>query len=168
MNGSLVLVRRATVEDAAAMCAVSLAAIQHSAAAHYSPDQLTAWSGRRSVEGHRRMVEETTAFVAVVGGELAGFATVAPASVGALQAGEVDQLFVAPAYGGRGVARGLLAAVEELAREAGLKELVTHASWRAAPVFERSGYRRVEEEAVDLDGVRITRVRMRRSLDEGS
>lgn len=165
---SEIQVRRASVEDAAGMYSVSLAAIRESASSHYSPDQLGAWSRRRSLEGHRRMVQDTTAFVAVVGAELAGFATVALRPIGSLQAGEVDQLFVAPAHGGRGVAARLLAAVEAVAREAGLAELVTHASWRAAPVFERSGYRRVEEEAVDVDGVRITRLRMRRALDPQS
>jgi putative acetyltransferase len=51
--------------------------------------------------------------------------------------------------------------VATAAREAGLTDLVTHASWRAAPVFERLGYRRVEVETLDLDGVPISRVLMR-------
>jgi putative acetyltransferase len=101
------------------------------------------------------------AFVAVVDGRPAGFATVALRPVAALVAGEVDQLYVDPSCGGRGVARALLTAVATAAREAGLTDLVTHASWRAAPVFELLGYRRVEVETLELEGVPITRVLMR-------
>ena len=156
-------VRRAGEDDAAALLALSLAAIRMSAAEHYEERQLDAWAARRTLEGHRRMVADTAVFVAGVGHEVAGFASIALQPVGSLAAGEVDQLFVHPAFGGRGVARALLVAVASAARDEGLTELVTHASWRAAPVFERLGYDRVEVETVQLDGVPITRVLMRSS-----
>lgn len=149
------------------MHALSLSAIHRSAAEHYEDRQLSAWAARRTVEAHRGMIADTTALVAVVGGQVVGFATVALEPVGALVAGEVDQLFVDPSFGGRGVARALLTAVAAAAREAGLAELVTHASWRAAPVFERLGYLREQEETVHLDGVPITRVRMRAATTTG-
>ncbi len=160
MDRTPVTVRRATDDDAGAMHDASVAAIRRSAADHYDERQLDVWSARRTLEGHRRMIADTAAFVAVVDGQVAGFASVALRPVGALVTGEVDQLFVHPAHGGRGIARLLLKAVETAAREAGLAELVTHASWRAAPVFERLGYRRVEIETVHLDGVAFTRVLM--------
>jgi putative acetyltransferase len=154
-------IRRATDDDAAAMHTLSLAAIHESASEHYEHRQLAAWAARRTLEGHRRMVADTAAFVAVADGQVVGFTTVALDPVGALVAGEVDQLFVHPSSGGRGVARALLTAVATAAREAGLEELLTHASWRAAPVFESLGYRREQVETVHLDGVPISRVRMR-------
>ncbi|MGY1604562.1 GNAT family N-acetyltransferase [Geodermatophilus sp. SYSU D00815] len=157
-------VRRAGDDDAAALHDLSLRAIHGSAAGHYDGAQLAAWAGTRSVEGHLWMVRNTAVLAAEVDGELAGFCSVALGPVGRLQAGEVDQLFVDPAHGGRGVARSLLGAVASLARQAGLGELLTHASWRAAPVFERSGYRRDEVETVDLAGVTLTRVRMTAAL----
>ena len=63
------------------------------------------------------------------------------------------------------VARLLLTAVADRARAAGLTQLSTHASWRAVPAFERMGYRRVEVETVDLDGVKLTRASMRARLE---
>jgi putative acetyltransferase len=146
------------------MHALSLSAIRESAAEHYEEHQLAAWAARRTLEAHRRMVVETTAFVAVVEDQVVGFATVALEPVGALVAGEVDQLFVHPSSGGGGVARALLTEVATAARGAGLTGLVTHASWRAAPVFERLGYRRELVETVHLDGVAISRVLMRCAL----
>ena len=161
MSTSGVAIRRATPDDAEAMCALSVSAIRESAAEHYEARQLAAWGARRTLEGHRRMITDTAAFVAVVEDRVVGFATVALAPVGGLVRGEVDQLFVDPSSGGRGVARALLTAVATAAGQAGLAELVTHASWRAAPVFERLGYRREAVETVALDGVEITRVLMR-------
>ena len=102
--------------------------------------------------------------VAEVDGGVAGFASVALAAVDGLVPGEVDQLFVHPSVGGRGVARALLREVEALARTAGLPALVTHASWRVAPVFERAGFRQVEVESVTVDGEVLTRARMVRAL----
>lgn len=156
--------RPAHDDDADALYRLGLAAIQHSAAGHYDQRQRDAWTRRRTAEGHARMIRETTTLVAVVAGEPAGFASVAVRAVGGLQAGEVDQLFVDPRHGGRGVARALLEAVAEAAAAAGLTELVTHASWRAVPAFEALGYRRVEVETVELDGVPLTRALMRRTI----
>jgi putative acetyltransferase len=162
-----VVVRPAVVADAPALAALSRAAIEVSAAAHYDDAQRRVWAARRTVEAHRRYVEVTAVVVAEVDGAVAGFASLALEPVDGLVPGEVDQLFVHPSAGGRGVARALLATVEERARGAGLGSLVTHASWRAAPVFERAGFRRVEVESVTVDGEELTRVRMARELAAG-
>ena len=52
------------------------------------------------------------------------------------------------------------------AADAGLAELLTHASWRAKPAFEALGYRQAAVETVDVDGVQLTRALMRRSLGQ--
>ncbi|MEX5718487.1 GNAT family N-acetyltransferase [Geodermatophilus maliterrae] len=157
-----VVVRPAVAADAPRLASISRAAI--AAADVYPPAQRAAWASRRSVAAHVRYIEVTRVLVASVDGVVAGFASVALSPVDALVAGEVDQLYVDPSSGGRGVARTLLAAVESAAREAGLASLVTHASWRAVPVFERSGYRQEEVESVTLDGEVLTRARMSKPL----
>jgi putative acetyltransferase len=144
---------------------VSQQAIVVSAAEEYTPEQLHAWAARRTVGGHREMVRSTTAFVAVDETDaVLGFATVALNSTGALEPGEVDQLFVHPVHSGRGVAGALLTQVETASRAAGLDRLVTHASWRAVPVFERFGFRAFQVETVEIDGVELTRLRMEKAL----
>ena len=157
-------VRAAVVGDAAELHALSSAAILQSAAEHYTEEQLQAWAGRRSVEGHERMIERTTAFVAVNEDRIAGFATVALDGAHGLVPGEIDQLFVHPDLGGRGVARLLLSTVETAAREAGLTELVTHASWRAVPVFQRHGFTPLQVETVSAGNQELTRAFMRKPL----
>ncbi|MFG1926911.1 GNAT family N-acetyltransferase [Cryptosporangium sp. NPDC048952] len=150
------IVRVAELGDAETIYALSLRAIRGSAAEHYTPDQLEAWVSARSVDQHRALIEHTRTLIAMVDGEPAGFVAVALEPWNTLERGEVDQLFVDPAYGGRGVARALLDAVADVAT-------VTHASWRAAPVFERNGYLPEETETVHLNDQTLTRVRMRRT-----
>jgi putative acetyltransferase len=159
-----VTVRAAVVEDAAELHALAEAAILRSAAEHYTEQQLQAWAGRRSVQGHVRMIERTRAFVATDEDRIVGFATVALSREHGLAAGEVDQLFVHPDAGGRGVARLLLSTVERAAREAGLTELVTHASWRAVPVFQRYGFVPTQVETVSVGDQELTRALMRKAL----
>ena len=111
-------------EDAGALHELSLQAIHTSAAEHYSTAELAAWASRRSPEGHRRMLEQTYLLVAEVDGRIAGFANLeAGAEAGT---GVVDQLFVSPLSGGRGVARALLDALED------------HAVSRACPTWTRT------------------------------
>jgi putative acetyltransferase len=158
------VVRRAEDADADALYALSLDAISVSAAGHYDDRQRWVWAARRTRDRHRWMVRETSAFVAVAGEEIAGFASVALHPVAGLQRGEVDQLFVDPRHGGRGIALLLLDALEVTVTAAGLPELVTHASWRAVPVFEKAGYRQLAVETVELDGVALTRALMRKTI----
>lgn len=167
-DGVVVRVRDARLEDAEALCLLSIRAITQSAARHYSPDQVAAWAGRRTVEGHRRMVQSTHMLVAVLGDEeIVGFSSLALEPLDGLVPGEIDQLFVDPDHGGRGIASSLLQALHMVAENSQLSELVTHASWRAVPVFEAAGFQRVEVESVSLDGQVLTRVRMRRVVEAG-
>jgi putative acetyltransferase len=158
-------VRIADLADADALQALSTASIRQLAAAHYSGPQVAAWAATRSVARHRQMIRETTVLVAVdASGAVAGFASIALTPTRHLQRGEVDQLFVSPEHGGRGVARRLLGAVEQAATGAGITDLLTHASWRAAPVFERLGFQQVEVETVHVGDQVLTRALMRKRL----
>lgn len=144
-------------EEAGALHELSLAAIGSSAAEHYSPAELAAWASRRSPDGHRRMLEQTFLLVAEVEDRLAGFAN--------LESGEgtgtVDQLFVTPDSGGRGVGRALLDALADHAESLGMSHLDSHASKRAVGLFERCGYRRLETEYVAIEGEVLERYHVR-------
>ena len=48
--------------------------------------------------------------------------------------------------------------------QAGPLELITHASWRAVPVFQRLGFRQVEVETVHVGDQVLTRALMRKRL----
>jgi hypothetical protein len=75
--GATTSVRVAVPDDAATLHALSLRAIRGSASGHCTGPQLEAWAARRSVAGHRRMIEETQTFVAARDGVVQGFASLA-------------------------------------------------------------------------------------------
>ncbi len=152
------LIRRAALGDAAAMCEVNMRSIRISAAGHYTAAQLEAWAGPVSVERCERIVAETIAFVAVDLERVVGFANLDVAD------GELDQLYVDPAAGGRGVARALVQAVEGAAIGHRLREVHTRASLRAEPAFERLGYRVVERELHPANGQVFARAHMVKTL----
>ena len=162
MSAAGLVVRPGVPEEAGALHELSLQAIRTSAAEHYSTAELAAWASRRSPEGHRRMLEQTYLLVAEVDGRIAGFANLE----GGAEAGTgvVDQLFVSPLSGGRGVGRALLDALEDHAASQGLSRLDSHASKRAVGVFERCGYRRVETERITIDGEVLERYLVRKQL----
>lgn len=152
------LLRPADAADADALHHISIDAIRTSAAGHYSAAQLEAWCGRRSVDSHRQMIEEATVIVAEVDGRPVGFTSVV------VERHELDQLFVLPAAGGRGVGRGLLAATDELAAAAGLVSIDARASRRALAAFQAAGYVVVGEETVTIDGQRLDRSHVRKRI----
>ena len=158
-------VRPAAIADADALQTLSTASIREVAASHYSGPQLEAWAATRSVAAHRQMIRETSVLVAVDAADtVAGFASVALAPTGSLERGEVDQLFVGSGHGGRGVARLLLESIEVAATDAGIPELITHASLRAVPVFQRLGFRQVEVETVHVGDQVPTRALLQKRL----
>ena len=61
---------------------------------------------------------------------------------------EIKRMYVAPEYRGRGVARAILARLEETARAAGKKQMALEtgtAQPEAIALYERSGYERITD-----------------------
>lgn len=128
-------IRVAERRDASAIRAIVERAIRVSARDVYSPAQIDAWATGGSTERVADLIEHTVAFVAEVDGRVVGFSNLAGS--------EVDQLYVDPDVGGRGVARGLYRAVEDEARRRGIGRLTATASLRARPAFVAFGFHEV-------------------------
>lgn len=145
--------------DASPTLAVFLAAVTGTASAHYSPEQIAAWSApaERNLDSWHAARARLDTLVAVLDGEIAGFSDVDAH-------GYIDMMFVAPRFGRRGVAGALLAELEHRARAAGTAELSVHASLTARPFFERHGFLVLEERHPVLRGVHLTNFRMLKPL----
>ena len=151
MSGSSYVVRAYQAEvDAAGTHAAFREAVLRTASSDYDTEQIAAWAGAADIDlarwDARRVAAHT--FVAVVGGEIAGFADF-------LDAGLLDMLFVHPDHGRTGVARALVSKVQQEARSAGLSTLHTHASRTARPAFERLGFRTIKDRPVNVVGGRV-------------
>ncbi|GAA2825826.1 putative acetyltransferase [Leucobacter komagatae] len=152
-------IREYTEADADATLAIFTAAVMETAAADYSPEQLWVWArpGERDRTGWHGAMSGRDSFVAVAGAKVVGFSDVS-------SSGFIDMLFVDPAWGGRGVARALLAEAEGRARATGAGELAADVSITARPVFERLGFEAERPQEVVRDGVALTNFRMRKTL----
>lgn len=148
-------IRRYAESDAQATLDVFLSAVTGTASAHYSPEQIAAWSRpeERDISEWNSARKASNTFVAVVDGEIAGFSDVSTS-------GCIDMMFVAPRFGRRGVATALLSHVHQTAIAAGAHELSTNASITARPFFERRGFAVVAVRHPITRGVKMTNYRM--------
>jgi putative acetyltransferase len=130
--------RRAEPTDAAAVLTLIDRSIRIGASRWYSPEQLDSWADGFSETSLLDRIERSVAFVAIEAGRLAGYGDLVVTDGGRF---ELDLLYIDPDFTGRGVARLLVAAVEDSARDRGADQLWVDASIPAAETFEHLGYR---------------------------
>jgi putative acetyltransferase len=159
-------VRRAAVGDSHRVHAVRQRAILGSAAGLYDADALEAWASGGSEDDLRHKIKTTEGFVAVIGGQVVGWAN--------LDGAEVEQLYVDPDHGGVGVARRLYETIEDLATAHGARRLTTVASLRAVPVLRRFGFTEVRRDDRSYNGRTygvadmVKRLELKPAGDEGA
>lgn len=137
-----------------------LAAITETAAADYTAEQIQAWADPegRDLDRWGAAMLDGRSFVAIIGGQMAGFSDVS-------DDGFVDMMFVAPTVLRRGVARQLLAYGEHVARARNVRALSADVSITARPFFESQGFVVVAEQRPVKRGVSLTNFAMRKSLE---
>lgn len=147
--------------DAQGTLDVFLSAVNETASAHYSTEQIAAWSrpGERELCAWNSARSRGT-FVATIGNRLVGFSDVS-------DGGYIDMMFVAPEFGRRGIASALLAHISGIAKAAGTTELSTDASITARPFFERHGFAVVAEQRPLAHGIEMINFRMTRKICDG-
>jgi putative acetyltransferase len=123
-------------EDAAALSALTVAAIATLGLRAYSAKQVMAWAARHLgpplfLEGAE--AGDTILVALSEAGEPAAYSVLR-------EGGLVHMLYCHPDHAGRGHATALLAAIEGEARSAGIDRLHTQASELARPVFARAGF----------------------------
>jgi putative acetyltransferase len=149
-----VRIRRFRDSDTAATARVFFESVHRATRAFYDAAQRQAWAPRiPDTEAWRARIAPQIAFVAEQEGAVVGFMTLR-------QDGYLDLAFVAPDAVGQGVAKALYDAILRAASDAGIARLTTEASLVARPFFERQGWTVLHEEAVERDGVTLTRFRM--------
>ncbi|WP_245958612.1 GNAT family N-acetyltransferase [Microbacterium bovistercoris] len=156
---SEIVIRDYRDEDAATTLAVFLDAVTITASADYSAAQIAAWArpAQRSIDGWNEARRRRGTVVAVVDGRVAGFSDVSAS-------GDIDMLFVSPAFARRGVARALMAELESRAMDAGAAGLSADVSITARPFFERVGFAVEAEQHPVIEGIELTNFRMARPL----
>ena len=124
--------------DARAFLEVHHAAVRRLAARDYPADIIEAWAPlpitSDAVEAVTANPENEIRFVADSGGLLVGLACLVVAN------NELRACYVAPDVARTGVGKALLMRIEETARNAGIKCLLTVSSLTAEPFYRSQGY----------------------------
>ncbi len=120
--------------DAPTLAALFRASVEELAAEDYDEDQREAWISAADDEGAfaTRLAGALT-LVALLGGEIAGFASLKDNTV-------FDMLYVRPDLAGQGVGSALADAIEKLAGARGAQKLTVEASNSARDFFAARGY----------------------------
>ena len=151
-------IRKADQADIPGIQAVFRSAVLHTTVAHYDTAQRRAWAARADDAGRwEKALREQQVWVAVEGDKVLGFISLAPE-------GHIGFLYVHAEHGRQGVAQALFLMLLAEAERRGLTRLTTDASHTARPFFERQGFRVLQRNERDLDGVVLENFRMERML----
>jgi ribosomal protein S18 acetylase RimI-like enzyme len=153
------IIRRATADDADAICDVHLRSIRALCANDYTPQQIESWVRYKSADNYRKAMAERgeVLFVAERHLKIIGFSQ--------LWKDEITSVYVAPEGNGLRAGRALVEAAEEYARQQGVKEMKLRSTITSIEFYEHLGYRRVEDTFYTLhDGVKLECVWMSKSL----
>lgn len=143
--------------DLPAVCRLFYETVHTSCAGDYSTSELDAWAPEKvDLANWNHKLRESLCVVAVAGGEIIGFATLA---------GDIlDHLYVHTAWQRRGVGSRMVLTLESAARKRGHKTIFTDASVTSRPFFLSMGYRILTPQQVVKNGISLTNYRMCKAL----
>jgi len=125
--------RPATDDDAAALFDLRRRSILELAARGLPAGDAAAWVAKHTLARMERKLREFEIWVAELEGAVAGW--------GAIGGDYLKGLYTAPEFAGRGVGGGMLAGLEGLMRDRGIKAIRADASSNAREFYLRRGYR---------------------------
>ncbi|UVI29717.1 GNAT family N-acetyltransferase [Paenibacillus spongiae] len=130
----------------------------------YSQEQLDAWAPLADLtsrlDAWQESMRRNMTYVAEIGGTIVGFADMTPA-------GHLDRVYIHKDHQGQGIASALVMRLESDARGLGLTLIDTEASITAKPFFERRGYRVIQRQTVERQGVQLVNFKMVKDLSDG-
>lgn len=120
----------------------------------YTKEQLNAWTtGKDNLEKWNESFKEHYSIVAVEGDLIIGFGDID-------KIGYLDRLYVHMDYQRRGIASALCDKLEQTVKE----KIITHSSITAKPFFEKRGYKVIQEQQVERQGIILTNFIMEKNL----
>lgn len=153
-----ITIREYRDEDCATLIDLFRGSVRLVARRDYNERQILAWAPDDiDAELFARKRSAKPTWIAEIDGQIVGFTDLEPD-------GHIDMLFVHAEHQGQGVARTLLAHVENFAKCRGMHRLYTEASITARPVFERKGFKVIIEQTVIVRDVPLTNFRMEKRL----
>ena len=148
------MIREYQPGDHVAIAEIFTRAIHEIASEVYTPEQCFAWSDRKPDPEHwEKRCALKRPFVAVMNGRIAGFLELDPD-------GHIDCAYTSPDFARRGVMTRLVKQAVGRAFDSGVRRVHVEASICAAPMFAKCGFRVIEENTVDIGGVKLVNYQM--------
>lgn len=152
------LLRRATSADLNAIRQLYHVTITSVNTADYDPKQIAAWAANHAILSRwETALADQDFFVAELDSQIVGFSSIT-------YAGYLDLMFVHRDYQRRGIARRLLAAIEETAVTRKLPIIWADVSITARPFFAAHGYIITERSIKNVSGVLFDNVVMTKTI----
>ncbi len=144
--------------DAPRLAALLRASVETLAEDFYDDDQRAAWASIVDNEAaFAKTLSQNLAIVALIDGEIAGFASLKDARI-------LDMLYVHPDYARRGVGSALADALEKLGAARGARSLSVDASDAARAFFDKRGYIPQSRNMVAIKGEWLGNTTMTKTL----
>jgi GNAT superfamily N-acetyltransferase len=133
MEGQMLEIRRATLDDAQTAFDIRLLAIRSQCIGAYTSEQMMMWTRGCAEDGYDTLMDKHF-YLGCINGE--------PVATGMLDLAnnEIGALFVLPGFTGRGIGKQMVAYLEALARELEVEEVILDATLNAANFYRRHGY----------------------------
>ena len=154
----MITIRRAAQEDIESIWNVHIRAIQEVCKSHYSSNEIEGWSEVLKPARYNKPIKRGSFFVAVDDNLIVGFGNLNQNN------GEIEAVYVAPEYVGRGVGREILQALESAAQDLGLTILRLSSSLNAVQFYENAGYRGQKQKRYLLPGETVACLPMVKEL----
>ena len=155
-----VTIRRARIDDAAAICDVHRAAVRGICRESYSAQQIEIWSELLTPDRYSEPLRNQVIFVAEEEQKIVGFSQMDPGEEVVLA------VYVAPSAVRKGIGGALLSRLEAEAIDRGIRKLALDATLNAEPFYEQLGYRaaRMNQHSVAPE-VSLACIHMEKTLD---
>lgn len=119
----------------------------------YSKEQLDVWATVEvNLEQWNQSFINHYTIVAIENDQIVGFGDID-------KIGYLDRLYVHKDYQGKGIATEICDVLEHIYQ---VDEITTHASITAKPFFEKRGYRMIQEQQVEREGILLTNYVMKK------
>lgn len=159
MTSQKIIIREYKPEDAPALAGIYYNTIHLINTQHYTKEQINAWAPETSLEpsGWKKKFEKTQPLVATIGDVIVGFAEFEPS-------GHIDCFYCHHNYIGYGVGSTLMKSIYKIAIEKEINRIFAEVSITARPFFEKQGFTVINEQTVDIKGIKLKNYKMEKYL----
>lgn len=154
----LITIRQATQGDLDAIIQLFRQTIEVVNAKDYSDEQIAVWkSGAAKKEKWLEKISEQYFLLAEIDNMLAGFGSIT-------DEGYLDFMYVSKDHQRKGIASGIFNSLQKFAIDSGIDKIVSDVSITAKSFFERKGFELIQEQQVEIDGIKLKNYKMQKRL----